>query len=77
MAFFPQFVQSKAPLIPQFLILGATFLLLAVINATTYAFFASALSSILRKTSAQRWFQRIVGIALIGAGLITAMLKPS
>ncbi len=75
MTFFPQFISSNAELIPQLLILGGTYLILAAINATAYAFFASSLKNILNQSNVQRWFFRMGGTALISAGLFTAMLK--
>jgi threonine/homoserine/homoserine lactone efflux protein len=42
-AFLPQFVSAQKETFPQFLVLGATFLFLAALNATLYALFAGQL----------------------------------
>lgn len=76
-AFLPQFVKPTAPMVPQLIILGSTFLLLATINAALYALFAGKIREIIKKTMVQKWFNRCGGTALIGAGLLTAGLKRS
>ena len=76
-AFMPQFINSKAPALAQFMVLGATFLLLAVINAALYAIFAGHLRDTLRQSRVHKWFNRCGGGALIGAGIITAGMRRS
>ena len=46
-AFMPQFINPQKPVLTQLLLLGATFLLLAVTNAALYAMFAGNLSDVL------------------------------
>jgi threonine/homoserine/homoserine lactone efflux protein len=74
-AFMPQFINPQKPVLAQFMLLGATFLLLAVTNAALYAMFAGQLSDTLRKSHVHKWFNRCGGSALIGAGIITAGLR--
>lgn len=74
-AFLPQFVNYQAPVFGQFFSLGATFLLLALINAALYAFFASHLRHSIEKPGVRRWFNRFGGSALIGAGIFTAGMQ--
>jgi threonine/homoserine/homoserine lactone efflux protein len=74
-AFLPQFVVSEAPLTPQLIVLGTTFLVLATINAALYAVFAGQLRDTLRRGRVHSWFHRCGAGALIGAGLLTASLK--
>ncbi len=76
-AFLPQFVSSRTDTFPQFLILGATFLFLAALNATLYAVFAGQLRDKLQNSKVRRWLNRGGGSALICAGLATATLKRS
>ena len=76
-AFMPQFIDPRNPVPAQLLLLGATFLLLAVTNATLYAVFAGHLSDTLRKSHVHKWFNRCGGCALIGAGIITAGMRRS
>jgi threonine/homoserine/homoserine lactone efflux protein len=55
-------------------ILGVTFLVLALVNATLYAFFAGALRDTLKRPAARRWINRCGGSALVGAGVMTAAM---
>lgn len=74
-AFLPQFVQSGSPALPQLMILGGTFLVLATINAALYSIFAGELREALNGRRARKWFSRCGGTALIGAGLFTAAMR--
>lgn len=74
-AFLPQFINPAKTLLPQLLLLGTTFLILAVINAALYAVFAVRLNKKIKHPIVQKWFNRCGGSALIGAGIITAKIK--
>jgi len=76
-AFLPQFINPKEPAQTQLLILGATFLLLAGINAALYAIFAGHVRDAIRNTTVRRWFNRCGGTVLIGAGALTAAMQRS
>ena len=76
-AFLPQFISSRSETFLQFLLLGATFLFLAALNATLYAVFAGQLRDKLQNSKVRRWLNRGGGSALICAGLVTATLKRS
>jgi len=76
-AFLPQFIRPTEPLPQQLLLLGGTFLILATVNAALYAIFAGQLSEHIRKTRVRRWFNRVGGSALIGAGIVTASMQRS
>jgi threonine/homoserine/homoserine lactone efflux protein len=69
-AFLPQFLDPSRPAIPQMLICGATFLVLAITNASLYALMAAAARQTIRKPVIQRRVNRIGGSLLIGAGLL-------
>ncbi len=71
-AFVPQFLDMGKPFLPQTLILEATFLCLAAINALVYAFLADAARGLIRKASVQRAVNRTGGTLLIAAGAVTA-----
>ena len=75
--FLPQFIDQQSQTVPQLLILGATFLLLATINATLYAFFAGHLRDTMKSSRVRRWFNRCGGSVLIGAGVFTAAIQRS
>lgn len=76
-AFLPQFVNPQSQTVPQLLILGGTFLLLASINATLYAVFAGHLRDTMQNAKVRRWFNRCGGSVLIGAGIFTAAIQRS
>jgi len=76
-AFLPQFIDPLKPVFFQLTLLGGTFLLLATINATLYAFFAGQLSEYMRKRNIRKLFNWCGGSALIGAGIFTATMKRS
>ena len=75
--FLPQFINPEVETNHQLLILGATFLIMASINATLYGFFAGHLSDTMRNSKVSRWFNRCGGSALIGAGIFTAAMQRS
>lgn len=74
-AFLPQFLDLSRPLFNQMLIFETTFLVLATLNATTYALMASAARKTIRKPKIQAIVNRTGGSLLIGAGLLTAGLR--
>lgn len=74
-AFLPQFVDTRAPLFPQFVILEATFIALGVANAALWAFLAGEMRARFLRPSALRLVNRIGGDVLIGAGLLTAAAR--
>jgi len=76
-AFLPQFINAQSETFPQFLVLGATFLFFAALNATLYALFAGQLRDTMQNVKVRRWFNRCGGSALIGAGVLTATLQRS
>ncbi len=74
-AFLPQFVDPQGAHFTQLLVLGITFLVLALLNAAIYAIFAGTLRDTLKRPRARRWFNRCGGSALIGAGVLTAAMQ--
>ncbi|CCM76967.1 LysE family translocator [Rhizobium mesoamericanum] len=71
-AFVPQFLDPSQPFFGQMLIMEATFLVLATINASIYALAANAARGLIRKASVQRAVNRTGGTLLIAAGAVTA-----
>jgi threonine/homoserine/homoserine lactone efflux protein len=71
-AFLPQFISHREPLLPQMLLLGGTFVLLAVVNVIGYSQLAGSVRETLRRPGALRALQRLGGTVLIGAGVLTA-----
>lgn len=74
-AFLPQFLNHSAPILPQVLIMGTTFVLLAVVNAALYAMLAAKARTAVANPRAMKMVNRAGGSTLIGAGLLTAALR--
>lgn len=74
-AFVPQFIRADDPLLPQFVILTATFVGLATLNALIYALLADRLRVGLRRPAVLRRMTQGGGIALMGMGLVTALTR--
>lgn len=71
-AFLPQFISPESSVSLQIMVFCSIFLFLALVNATLYAIFASSLRETIRKKKVKKWFNRLGGSALIGAGILTA-----
>ncbi|WP_457583815.1 LysE family translocator [Ensifer canadensis] len=74
-AFLPQFLDLSQPLFTQMAIFEATFLTLAILNASLYAALATAAKSTISKPNIRRIVNRTGGLLLVGAGLLTATMK--
>lgn len=74
-AFVPQFIQPDQLLIPQFVILIATFVGLAFFNALAYALLADRLRGTTRNPAVLGWMTRAGGVVLIAMGVATATLR--
>jgi threonine/homoserine/homoserine lactone efflux protein len=74
-AFLPQFLDVKAPVAPQLWMLAITFVVLAAINATLYAVFASSARRFLTSARAQRRFNLAGGSLLSVAGVWALLAK--
>lgn len=77
LAFFPQFLSTGGGMLPvtaQFLLLGATFILIGICVDATVGFLAGSLSErILRRGSFKRWLER-VSAAIFGALAVRLVL---
>jgi hypothetical protein len=71
----PQFIDPKAPFLPQMTVFGATFITLAFLNAFGYALVASRARGLAGNPAAIRWFNRAGGTLLIGAGVAAAAAR--
>ena len=74
-AFLPQFLDTSKPIALQMAIFEATFLVLATLNAGTYALMAAMARSTIRKPRIQRAVNRAGGTLMIGAGLLAMSWK--
>ena len=68
LAFLPQFIDSEKSFITQSLILGSTFLGLALLSVLLYSLLASLTGQQMRLSFIHCWTNRIGGFLLIGAG---------
>lgn len=74
-AFLPHFIAPGAPVTPQLFLLGATFVVLAIVNAAFYAMAASAVRKQVRRPETLRLLNRVGGSVLVGAGVLTALVR--
>lgn len=74
-AFVPQFISASAPFLAQAVVLIASFVTLAALNALLYALLAGQLSSLVRRPAVRRGFNRAGGGVLVGAGLTLALKR--
>ena len=72
-AFVPQFVSPANPVLPQFAILTATFVTLAIINIAVWTVAAGEMRRRLSRPATLRTINRVGGGMLIGAGGLTAL----
>ena len=70
-AFVPQFLDLSHPVPAQMGVCMATFLVLAIINASCYGLMASAARRTIRRPSVQKWVNRCGGSLLVAAGIFT------
>lgn len=74
-AFLPQFMKAEQALLPQALLLGSTFLLLAFASVTFYALVAAAARELFKSPSVAKMLNRVGGGALVGAGVFAAATR--
>jgi threonine/homoserine/homoserine lactone efflux protein len=72
-ALFPQFITPGAPQLPQFLVLGGTFVFFELLWLTAYALSASRAKRWLQQPHRARLFNRSAGLVfLVAAGLLAS-----
>jgi threonine/homoserine/homoserine lactone efflux protein len=64
-ALFPQFIDTKAPILPQFLALTGIFMAISYTSHLGYAMIASQARGALLKPFFAKWLNRIVGAAFV------------
>lgn len=74
-AFLPQFINPSAGVAQQLWVLAVTFVVLATLNATLYAVFASSARKVLSSPTAQRRFNLAGGSLLSAAGVWALLAK--
>ena len=68
-AFVPQFIDAGAPVLPQLIVLEATFVTLAALNAALYAVLAGRARRLVRRPAVLKTINRVGGGILVGAGI--------
>ena len=76
-AFVPQFVVADAPVMPQFAIMTATFVGLAAVNTVLWAVLVGEMRRRFERPGALKVINRTGGGFLIGAGVLTALARPT
>lgn len=71
-AFVPQFIDPNASVLMQLIVLEITFLVLATLNIILWVIFAAKLRNTFRQPHVLKFFNRLGGSFLIGAGVFTA-----
>jgi threonine/homoserine/homoserine lactone efflux protein len=74
-AFFPQFIDTTRPQLPQFILLAVTFVLVGALSDGAYAVAAGRLAPYLKNPRAQKIRNRLTGVVLAGAGLGLALAR--
>lgn len=74
-AFVPQFIDRSEAILPQLLILEATFVGLAALNAFLFALAADQIRLRLRRPAVLTWMNRAGAGCLVGMGVATATLN--
>ncbi len=76
-ALFPQFINTKQVLIPQFLIMTFTFMMMSFICLMSYGLLASKAKRWFAAGERTKWFNRVLGsiFVMIGAGLLQLKLE--
>jgi threonine/homoserine/homoserine lactone efflux protein len=73
-AFLPQFLEPERPLLPQMLLLGGTFLVLALTSLVFYALLAAETRRFARSPRVATWVNRLGAVTLVAAAVFTATL---
>ena len=74
-ALFPQFIDSRAPLLAQFLILTGIFMAISFASLLAYAFVARRARHLFVQPIFARWGKRLVGTVFIGFGAALLTLR--
>jgi len=72
-AFFPQFIDQSAELLPQYVILAATSLMIDTAVMLNYAWLAHALRPLLNSEHLMRRQEQFFGLLFVGAGCLLAV----
>ena len=76
-AFFPLFLSADLPLLPQVVVLGGTFLVMATVNAILYALLAGQVTRFLKSYRARKTLNRTAGGILLMTGGLLGLARRS
>lgn len=76
-AFVPQFVVADTPLMPQFAVMIATFVGMAMVNVIVWVTLVDEMRRRFERPGTLRMIHRTGGGLLIGAGVLTAFARPT
>lgn len=76
-AFVPQFLDPAVPYVRQAVLMVATFVSLAALNALLYAVLAGSARGAIRRPAVRRAVNRLGGSVLVGAGVMAAFARRS
>lgn len=74
-ALFPQFLDARAALLPQFLVLTGLFCVLSFASLVSYALLASRARALLARPRLSLWLDRSVGAIFVGFGAALLTLR--
>jgi threonine/homoserine/homoserine lactone efflux protein len=74
-SFFPLFINTQVPVLPQMLIMVSSFLVVSALSACFYANFAGLLRNKVKSVRYQRAFNKVSGTMLATAGVVTASMN--
>ena len=74
-AIFPQFLNTETAILPQFLILTLSFMVISFCSLFFYGYIGKQARHLLTRESAMKWFHRITGGLFIGMGIGLMKLK--
>jgi len=74
-SFFPLFIDTQLPALPQMAIMATSFLVVSALSASFYANFAGYLRNKVKSEKFQRAFNKISGTMLATAGAVTASIN--
>ena len=74
-ALFPQFLNTRSPIFPQFLALTGIFMVLSFVTLITYASIARRARALLIRTRVADWINRTLGLVFIGFAALLLMYR--
>jgi threonine/homoserine/homoserine lactone efflux protein len=74
-ALFPQFIDAKAPVLPQFLLLTGIFMAISYASHLGYAMIAARARGVLVRPFFAKWLNRIVGAVFVAFGAMLLALR--